>query len=236
MSETQDLGLPLLAGAQAQKHITVNEALARLDGLTRLRLTSRVVTDPPVDPAEGAVWAVPAGATGDWAAAVGRLAIASNGGWVFADPKAGWQGWDVAAQTAVLHDGADWVVVGAQASSGAATVRDVRVMDVALSGGSVVMSTDVIPSHAAVLGVTARVIVPITGTLSAFRVGVSGANDRYGSGLGLALNSWGNGITGQPVTYYSDTPLRVAAEGGDFASGTVRLAVHLLTLTPPRAV
>jgi hypothetical protein len=36
MTETANLALPLVQPAQAQKHVTVNEALARLDGLTQL--------------------------------------------------------------------------------------------------------------------------------------------------------------------------------------------------------
>ena len=48
MSETTQLGLPLLQPAQAQKHVTVNEALVRLDGLTQLVLASATVTAPPV--------------------------------------------------------------------------------------------------------------------------------------------------------------------------------------------
>ncbi len=35
MTDTTRLGLPLLAPAQAQKHVTVNEALGRLDAVVR---------------------------------------------------------------------------------------------------------------------------------------------------------------------------------------------------------
>ena len=38
--DTAKLGLPLLAPAQAQKHVTVNEALMRLDGMVDLVLQS----------------------------------------------------------------------------------------------------------------------------------------------------------------------------------------------------
>ena len=47
MADTTNLTLPLLAASQAQKHVTVNEALTRLDGAVQLRLRSRVLTDPP---------------------------------------------------------------------------------------------------------------------------------------------------------------------------------------------
>jgi len=50
------------------------------------------------------------------------------------------------------------------------------------------------------------------------------------------VGSWLRGLTGQPVTYWADTPLELTALGGSFASGTVRLAIHLVELTMPRAL
>jgi hypothetical protein len=44
-----------------------------------------------------------------------------------------------------------------------------------------------------------------------------------------------HGVTGQPQTYYGATPLQLESEGPPFKGGAVRLAVHLFTLTPPRA-
>ena len=46
--QTSNLSLPFIMPAQAQKHVTVNEALVRLDGLAQLRLQSISVTTPPV--------------------------------------------------------------------------------------------------------------------------------------------------------------------------------------------
>ena len=72
-----------------------------------------------------------------------------------------------------------------------------------------------------------------TGALSDWDFGVAGATNRYGSGLGLSAGSWVSGITGQPVTYYADTPLVLTANGGDFAGGELRMAVHCFTASPP---
>lgn len=93
----------------------------------------------------------------------------------------------------------------------------------------------VIPAGALVLAVTGRVTGAIAGTATAWKLGVAGAATRYGSGLGVATGSWLRGVTGSPVAYYSATPLRLTAEGGDFAGGTVRLAVHLAQFTLPAA-
>lgn len=67
MSETAQLGLPLVQPAQAQKHVTVNEAFARLDGLTQLVLSSTTVTVPPSGLADGVSYGVPTGAVNEWA-------------------------------------------------------------------------------------------------------------------------------------------------------------------------
>ncbi|MFN3145819.1 MAG: DUF2793 domain-containing protein [Paracoccaceae bacterium] len=225
MAETGNLGLPLLAPSQAQKHVTVNEALARLDGLTQMRLMSVATVAPPA-PVDGAAWAVPVGATGDWAGQDGRIAIGSNGGWVFADPAEGWRGWIVDEAREVRHDGAGWAGVPGPA------IRSVT-FDHAVAAGAGSVTTEVIPQNAIVFAVTGRVASALTGTLTSWTLGVAGAEDRYGSGIGLAQGSWLVGVTGQPVTYYADTPLVLTATGGDFAAGTVRLVLHYFKPEPP---
>lgn len=225
MAETGNLGLPLLAPSQAQKHVTVNEALARLDGLTQMRLMSVATVAPPA-PVDGAAWAVPVGATGDWAGQDGRIAIGSNGGWVFADPVEGWRGWIVDEAREVRHDGAGWADLPGPA------IRSVT-FDHAVAAGPASVTTEVIPQNAMVFAVTGRVASALTGTLASWTLGVAGAEDRYGSGIGLAQGSWLVGVTGQPVTYYADTPLVLTATGGDFAAGTVRLVLHYFKPEPP---
>ena len=77
------LGLPYLAAGQMQKHVTLNEALTRLDALVQPAVSSRSRTDQPTAPADGALYILPEGATGaDWeAAAPGDLVRAEAGGW-----------------------------------------------------------------------------------------------------------------------------------------------------------
>ncbi|GAA0239876.1 hypothetical protein LNAOJCKE_3196 [Methylorubrum aminovorans] len=50
---TPSLALPLIAGGQAQKHVTHNEALALLDTLVQLAVLDKDRTAPPASPAEG---------------------------------------------------------------------------------------------------------------------------------------------------------------------------------------
>lgn len=65
---TPRLRLPYLAAAQAQKHVTVNEALAALDGLVQTAAESATLAAEPAEPPEGALYILPPDRTGpDWA-------------------------------------------------------------------------------------------------------------------------------------------------------------------------
>lgn len=84
------LGLPYIAQSQAQKHVTHNEALERLDALVQLRIEAFDATDPPADPAPGAIFALGDAPLGGWAGQGGQLAVFGNAGWVFLQPQDGW--------------------------------------------------------------------------------------------------------------------------------------------------
>lgn len=234
MPETPRFAMPLLDAAQAQKHVTVNEALSRADALAAGRVETRGLTVPP-PAADGDVHIVGAGATGDWAGQDGALAIRLNGGWDFAAPWEGMSVWLADGRLSLTHDGGAWIEgrIGG-ASGAAATLCRVVETDQALSGQNT-STAPIIPDKAIVLGVTGRVLSAITGA-SAWSIGVSGSPDRYGSGYGVAAGSFAQGVTGQPQAYYGATPLRITASGGTFSGGTVRLAVHLLEISPPAAV
>lgn len=236
MVKTANLELPLVQAAQAQKHVTVNEALALLDAAAQLRLLSVTLAAPPMAAAEGAAYSVPSPASGDWALQSGKLAVFSNGGWAFVTPRAGWRAWIVDAAEAAVFDGVTWIP-GALAVSpnGAALQAESVETDVNLTAGTMVETDPVIPSGAVVIGVSGIVSQAITGTLTTWRLGVDGGPDRYGSGLGTSPGSWVQGVTGQPQAYYAPTTLRLEAEGGSFASGRVRLVVHYLRMRIPRA-
>lgn len=234
MTSTTQLGLPLLQPSQAQKHVTVNEALARLDGLTQLVMASVTTTTPPTSFADGDAYFVPAGAVNAWDGQAGNIAVASNAGWVFVPPKAGWRGYITDQAVAAVFDGAGWSsgALGTTPSGAASQFRVVE-FDHQLAVGSVSTISGQIPQYAMVFAITGRVKTAITGTATAFEVGVPGAADRYGSGLGLAQGTWFVGITGQPVTYYSATDIEIGAIGGDFAAGEIRLVVHYYLPTVP---
>lgn len=238
---TGKYSLPLVQAAQAQKHVTVNEALVRLEGFSQLVLAGRGAIVPPAAPEEGEAWAIGPGAVDAWAGAAGKVALFAGGGWLFATPATGWQAFDAATGERLIHDGTDWRANPlALAPSGAATAASIVEGEHVISGGSASeMSTITVPAGAIVLGVTGRVREEITGVaagggaITGWRLGVSGSDNRYGQGLSLAAGSWVRGMTGSPLTYWADTPLVLTAEGGDFLSGRIHLAVHLWMLEVP---
>ena len=238
MAKTAQLELPLVLPAQAQKHVTVNEALARLDAVAQLRVLSSVLTTPPITGDDGAGYIIPAGAAGDWAGKAGKLAVRSNGGWVFVTPRSGWRAWDESRAGTLFFDGVGWVPDALAVSPhGAGTAWQVIEFDHNVTAGATNATAVAIPSHSQLIGVTGRVVSALSGTgLTGWRIGVAGADNRYGSGLGKGVNAYLVGLSGSPVTYYAATPLLLTGEGGTFSSGTVRLALHLLVLQPPREI
>lgn len=234
MTSTMNLGLPLVQPSQAQKHVTVNEALARLDGLTQLVLQSVTLATPPVVASDGETYFVPASAVNAWSGQDGTLAIWSNGGWVFVAPVRGWTGFIVDQGVRAEFDGTGWTTgaLGVTAS-GAASQFHVVEFDHLLGAGASSATAVLIPQYAVVFAVTGRVKTAITGTLTGFEIGVSGASNRYGSGIGLGQGTWFSGVTGQPQAYYADTPVQFTALGGDFAAGEIRVALHYLLAGVP---
>jgi len=236
MPNTLQLSLPLLDAAQAQKHVTVNEALVRLDAAAQMVVETRDLTSPPVNAVDGQAFLVAPGADGDWDGWDGRIAIRVNGGWEDLVPRAGWRLWVADRFCAAVFDGTEWIDgLLATAPGGSATRARIIETDHVLSAGPDSRVAAFLPAGASVLGVSGRVTTAIGGATS-WSVGVSDSPDRYGSGLGVARNSFLIGLTGQPQAYYSPTDLVLTAVGGDFTAGTVRLAVHLSEIVPPRAI
>ncbi|XHE57046.1 DUF2793 domain-containing protein (plasmid) [Phaeobacter sp. BS34] len=94
LSETTPrLALPYLMPAQAQKHVTHNEALRMLDALVQLRLEGFDATTPPTTPTEGAAYGLADSPTDAWAGQGGRLAIWQDAAWQFLTPQPGWRAW-----------------------------------------------------------------------------------------------------------------------------------------------
>src|SRR5262245_13832203 len=110
MSDTSNLMLPFLAAGQAQKHVTVNESLLRLDALVQLAVVSASTTAQPASPTDGQLYVLPAGKTGDdWGAmANGALAYYRDGVWEELAPREGWLAFVKDTDQLLHYSGAAW--------------------------------------------------------------------------------------------------------------------------------
>jgi hypothetical protein len=240
---TPRLGLPYVVAAQAQKHIPINESLARLDGLVQLAVESRALAAQPASPVAGGVWILPGGTTGAvWAGQpAGVMMRFEAGAWEALAPAEGVLAWVKDENQVVAHDGSAWAPLSASfksltaaASPGLANTRmEIREEETTVLGATT-STAIVIPARAIVLAVSTRTTVAVTGATS-YNCGVSGDASKFGGSLGVAKNANNVGVIG-PTAYYADTPVLLTAVGANFTAGKVRVAVHLLRFDAPAAV
>lgn len=110
------LALPYLAAGQMQKHVTLNEALTRLDAIVQTVVVSRTTTAQPGAPTDGALWILPSGATGaDWSTRPeGALMRADGGGWTIVPAGDGLIALVADADEIVVRQDGSWVELGAR--------------------------------------------------------------------------------------------------------------------------
>lgn len=119
-TSTTNLQLPLLAAAQAQKHVTHNEALLLIDGLAQASVITRGATEPPAEPEDGARYIPASGATGAWADWDLNIAYYLDGVWRKLVPRPGWRVWIADEDRLVAWDGTMWRPAGLPAAPGGA--------------------------------------------------------------------------------------------------------------------
>jgi hypothetical protein len=105
------LSLPLIAPSQAQKHVTMNEALRLLDVVVQLAVEDRTRTAQPASPVTGARHIVAAAPTGAWVGQAGRIALWEGTAWAFFAPLAGWRAFVAAEGALATFDGAGWTTL-----------------------------------------------------------------------------------------------------------------------------
>jgi len=223
--------------AQAQKHVTVNEALFRIDVFAKLRVLSKNQYYPPNEDMPGMSFIVPSLAQREWQGKGGLIATFINGGWVYTAPKVGWSAWVEDTNCISLFDGVDWISGAAVTSrGGAATTFQINEFQHTVTEGALNFTNDVIPARAIVYGVTGRVVSAVSGPgVQAWRLGVEGSEDRYGASIGRMPGAVVEGMTSFPMAYWEPSRLMISAEGGTFTTGQILLAVHYVQLRPPRS-
>lgn len=104
------LALPFLLPSQAQKHVTHNEALRRLDIVVQLTVEGFDAVTPPAAPEEGDIHALGISPVAAWAGQAGALAAWLDGTWHFVPPLDGWRAWGRSEQQLRVWDGGSWVL------------------------------------------------------------------------------------------------------------------------------
>lgn len=87
------LALPLLAAGQAQKEMTVNEAMARIDIVLQASAVAGGVDIPPEAPSAGQCWIVGDAPEAAWSGCAGMLAGWTEDGWRVVAPVEGMIVW-----------------------------------------------------------------------------------------------------------------------------------------------
>jgi len=94
MLKSTNLSLPYIAPAQAQKHVTHNEAIRMLDSLVQMSVITQTDTTPPSSPDDGACYIIGPDALEAWAGKSKYIAAYRDGAWTFYVPQNGWVVWD----------------------------------------------------------------------------------------------------------------------------------------------
>lgn len=122
-STTPRHGMPLLYVGQAQKEVTVNEAILACDFLID-RTIQGVASAPPASPGAGMMWLVGKDATGGFSGKSDHLAGWSEGGWRFFAPQEGMRVFDRSLSACRYYLQAWAVPVAPAAPSGGAMIDE----------------------------------------------------------------------------------------------------------------
>ncbi len=215
MNSSANLGLNYLQAAQAQKHLTVNNAVARLDGCAQW-----VVKAPKSQantPKDGEIYLEENQS----------LSLFLNGGFENLTPKISWRAYFEYLGCECIFDGQNW-----QPCANSILKRDVYVVDLAVDNASAI-----IPDKSVLIGLTARVIEPLEGaSVTSWILGIKYSPRKFGQGLWLGKNGWCAGPLGQPQTFWQDTPIVVSGEEGALSKGKVMIYVYYISMDLPPEV
>ncbi|MDD9797991.1 MAG: DUF2793 domain-containing protein [Alphaproteobacteria bacterium] len=245
--DSTHLKLPFLAAAQAQKHVTVNESLRRLDILVHMQVTAFGRNAPPSRPNEGDGYGLGSSPSGVWAGKANQLAFYQDKAWVFLVPKEGWRVWDKTNNRLSVWTGSSWLAIQGSSTQQSApqnpSVSSTRLLpegmrmralqiDHTITRGTYNNTRLIIPDRALVLGVTGRVLSTLTSRMR-WNLGVPVSSTRYGTQIGGDAGSIVIGVSSQPIAYYGNTAIRITGYGRSLYSGRIRLKLYILEVSLP---
>ena len=126
MSDTPNLKLPYLMAAQAQKHVTHNEAIRALDAIVQLSVLNKILASPPASPIDGDRHIVAGSASGVWVGKEEQIAAWQDNAWMFFAPLEGWLAWVADEDALSVFDGASW----SEVSGGVASINPAALVGV----------------------------------------------------------------------------------------------------------
>jgi hypothetical protein len=240
MSNSTNLILPFIEAAQAQKHVTHNEALQVLDAVVQLMVLDKDLATPPGSPADGDRYIVASSPTGAWTGHTGHVAAYQDGAWAFSIPKEGWWAWAADEDKVYVYTGSAWIdyaanltQFGLKTANGGQWQRKYIEQSTTLSGATTDAATAI--PIGIVYAVSCRVTTLITasGGGSSFSVGDGTTANKFGGSLPFTAGTTNRGHIG-PTGYYSGTdPLRYTVNAGAFTGGVVRSVIWYDEFTPP---
>lgn len=136
--------LPYIQSAQAQKHITHNEALQSLDAAINCAVLGRHFNTPPTSPSLGDCCIVGETPGDAFAGRAGQLAAFNNGAWTFHPVFAGYIIFDLSESAPFVFDGTQWTAfaqAGQSDTLGVNTAAD-SVNRLAVKSSAILMSAD----------------------------------------------------------------------------------------------
>ena len=107
---TPNLDLPYIAPAQAQKHVTHNEAIRALDAVVQLSVTT-ILDTPPTNPVNGERFIVGTDPDSEFLDHPNEVAAFQDGAWTFLTPQEGWRVYDNTAKDLYVFSNAGWASV-----------------------------------------------------------------------------------------------------------------------------
>jgi len=204
---TTHLALPYILAAQAQKHVTHNEALRLLDAMVQLSVLDRTRTAPPASPGDGDRHLVASGATDLWAGWDLNVAFWVDGVWLRLVPRTGWLTWVAAEGMFLVWTGAAWEVVGEPRDVSDAVFSLVNDADptkkalFSLSGISTGTTRSfTLPNTSSELAILAGTQTFTGNKIFSGTVTVSAASASIGTATGTATYGMGTGATTSGVT------------------------------------
>jgi hypothetical protein len=120
MATTTNFGIPLLEQGQAQKEVTINEAIGTFDAILKGSVLDKDLATPPGSPAQGDAYIVAASPTGAWASKAKAIAYYDQV-WRFIAPQSGLRLWVRDEQCYYQYSGAAWTTSNPTITGNAST-------------------------------------------------------------------------------------------------------------------